>query len=368
MAQYLEKKRKAFYRISSSRLIRRFQEEEVMPIFKDNKYDKERKRDFEAVVKEFYTIQPKIFLNLGIEQKKSFLGLLNLLLDTDQRDNLMGIIEGVVNLSEEERKSLASVLKKSSLTKIVRTIKLVEQRYEVIELLKTLIFDLHKFTTERGHIQKAIEENYWLFGEQYNLVSADKSFEDALKKYLSQAGMGSGEDSIEIMGKGDKKRRPDIFMCSKMHTPDYNNSGSEIEENIIVELKTPDVKVGKEQLRQIEDYMEIIMKTPQFNSSVRKWKFYVVSATIEQFVLDQYKAFEDKGKRHLVKQVEKYEIYAMSWDDVFTSFDIRHRYLLDKLDFDKKAIQEALQTKNIELSRPSSDVVTAKVLEKTSTV
>ncbi len=30
-------------------------------------------------------------------------------------------------------------------------------------MLKTLVYDLVKFTNERDHIQKIIEQNYWLF-------------------------------------------------------------------------------------------------------------------------------------------------------------------------------------------------------------
>ena len=61
---------------------------------------------------------------------------------------------------------------------------MIKNRCEVVEQLRNLVFDLKKFSTEREHIQLAIEDNYWLFGEQFHLVSADETFEKALSNYL----------------------------------------------------------------------------------------------------------------------------------------------------------------------------------------
>ena len=33
----------------------------------------------------------------------------------------------------------------------------------------------------------------------------------------------------------------------------------------------------------------------------------------------------------------------MTWDDVFQLFEIKHNFLLDKLDFDKKTIEEEIK-------------------------
>lgn len=76
---------------------------------------------------------------------------------------------------------------------------------------------------------------------------------------------------------------------------------------------------------------------------MRSWKFFVVSNKVDDFIKDQYKSFQDKNKRFLVHIKEQFEIYAMTWDDVFQLFEIKHRFLLDKLDFDKKIIEEEIK-------------------------
>ncbi|MCS4570234.1 hypothetical protein FZ989_06660 [Clostridium perfringens] len=92
-------------------------------------------------------------------------------------------MDNILNLTPDEKKNLNKVLEKTTLSKIVRTVSIIQNRLKVIEILKVLIYDQTNFTNERDHIQKIIEENYWLFGEQYNLVSADKNFEKLIENY-----------------------------------------------------------------------------------------------------------------------------------------------------------------------------------------
>jgi len=358
--EFLFLKQKAFIRGNAAEnLVLKMESSGVFPKFANNKYDQERKKDLISVVKEIYCVQPKIFKGLKSEQEITFLGFLNLLLDTDERENILGIIEGIVKLTSEERIELVNVLKKSSFSKILSAIKLIENRYKVTELIKVLVYDLKKFTTERKHIQKVIEENYWLFGEQYHLASADENFQQLLSAYLYII------DDVESkkIESYDWKKRPDIFMCRKRNIPDSHDTEYQIEENIMVELKRPTVPIGKKQFRQIDDYLDFIMKEDQFNSQTRRWKFYVLSNKVDEYIEKQYIAFKDKGKRFLVHQSGKYEIYAMTWDDLIRTFEIKHNYLLEKLEFDKNAIKEEFKLKGINLESLSSDKVTNKIKE-----
>ena len=129
---------------------------------------------------------------------------MNLLLDTDERENILSILNSIVSISTEERVQLAQTLRTTSLSRILRTIKMIKNRCEVVEQLRNLVFDLKKFSTEREHIQLAIEDNYWLFGEQFHLVSADETFEKALSNYLYVL---DGEEKKEQINSPEHNRR-----------------------------------------------------------------------------------------------------------------------------------------------------------------
>jgi hypothetical protein len=338
--KYLFEKEKSFIKDQqASKLIENYYANGIFPKYKQNSYEIQRKNDLESVVKEIYCVQPKIFQGLKKDQSKTLIGFLNLLLDTDEREKILEIIEGIIQLSDEERNELTKTLRKTTFSKIIKTVKLLESRFEVVQILKTLVFDLEKYTKERGHLQELVQDNYWLFGEQYHLVSADKNFEIALNNYLHYIETGAKIDPAKMDVK-EKIKRPDIFICRFMDVNDKSNPEYFIKENIIIELKRPSVVIGKTQYSQIEDYMRIIINEPRFNSKLREWKFYIIGKSVDDFITDKYDSQKNKGKKFLVESVKNYDIYAMTWDDIFRCFEVKHMNILNNLDFKDNILDE----------------------------
>lgn len=239
------------------------------------------------------------------------------------------------------------------------TIRFIEDRYKVIEVLKTIVFDYAGYANERDHVQKIVEQHYWLFGEQYHLVTADKRMQKALEEYLYLL-YGDKAPNPVLTPDEEELRRMDIFACAARNTEDAN--GSAIQENLVVELKAPKVVLTKAVLRQIEDYMDYVRKQPLFNSQYRRWKFIAVCSAVDDDVKARYDSQKSKGKKGLVAEIDNYEVYALTWDDVFQSFDLRHAFLLDKLKMDKEAIAaEIAQTAGDEKSKDTADALTALV-------
>lgn len=354
---YLSKKEKEYIRaVGATELIAQYERDGILPKFSNDSYGKARKKDLVEAIQGIYSVQPKIFNKLSNEQQKTMVGFLNLLLDSNERNNLIKIIEGVVRLTPEEREELAETLRATSLSRINSAISMIKNRLLVVEGLKQLVYKLEKFTTERDHIQKIIEENYWLFGEQYSLVTADAPFTKALMEYTY---LLDGERDNGSFTAEDARRRPDIFISRSHALPGYSYS-TFLEENIIVELKRPSVVIGKEQYRQIEDYRDIILSQPDFQSQQRKWIFIVVGKEVDDYIKGQYKSFSDKNRPMLVQYQENFEIYAMTWDDVFLSFDHRESFILDKLNFDKQVLHDEIEA--YKKSREGSDSLTKDIL------
>jgi len=340
-------------------IVLKYNKQNIFPQFKDNKYEQLRKNDLENVVKEIYCVQPKIFQGLNIPQSKTIVGFLNLLLDSEQREDILNILDKIIQLSTEERTELSKALNRTKLTAIVSLVKLLENRYNTVQILKKLVFDFEKFTNERDHIQRIIESNYWLFGEQYHLVSADKNFETLLNNYLSF--LESGNKEYQKIDSKSRLKRPDIFIARQSEMPDTKNNELMIEENIIVELKRPSVVIGKAQYDQIEEYIRIIIKEPRFSSELRQWKLYLVGKEVDDWIIDRYSSQKAKGQRFLVESVRNYEIYALKWDDLFKIFDIKHKHLIDKLDF-KESIIEELSEKGLLEGKDKSYVLIDKLI------
>lgn len=318
-------------------------ERKTFPSFKDDKYDQIRRKDLIKVTKELYQLDSRIFYRLKPVQEKSLLGLLNLLLDSEERERILEIVEQIVELTPEQRENFAKVLKKTKLENIIEVMRFIEERYSKIEILKKIVYDYSRFANERDNVQRIVENNYWLFGEQYNLATADKTMRKSLQEYMHLL-YGEKAPIVKLDSDNENERRMDIFMCSARRIE--NDLGVFMDENIIVELKAPKVSLSKKVLRQIEDYMDCIIRQPSFNSIQRRWKFIAVCCSVDDDVKMRYTPFKDKGKPGLVQKIDNYELYALSWDDIFESFNLRHSFILDKLRVDRDAIAEELINDN----------------------
>ena len=225
----------------------------------------------------------------------------------------------------------------------------------IIEKLKTLIFDNKKFTNERDHIQKIIEQNYWLFGEEYNLVAADERLETVLVKYLNKL----DKENLTGVSYDDplyKSRRPDIFICGNHNIV---TSSAQQQENIIVELKAPHVKMGMDIYRQIEDYMLAVSKDPEFNSVYRVWKFICVCTELTDDIYDKIDSYKGQGKKGLAGGQRNFEVYAYTWSDVFAMFELRHNHLYSKL---KSKVSSQVTTNQINPSKETANTLTSEII------
>ena len=340
IAGFIEKKIGNYMSQKADDAVRQMIEKrKTFPEFSDDPYGKMQKQDLEKVTKEIYKLEPKIFYKLKPVQEKSLLGFLNLLLNSKERENVLTIVEQIVELTPEQRQDFSDMLRKTKLENVIDTIKFIQERYKVIELLKAIVFDMTQYANERNHIQKIVQQHFWLFGEQFNLVSADERMKNALEKYINILYGGKDTDST-LDEDAEQERRMDIFLCNNREVE--TSFGTTLEENIIVELKAPRVILSKKVLRQIEDYMDFVRKQPSFNSEYRRWKFIAVCKEVDEDVKGRYKTFEDRGKVGLVHEIDNYEVYALTWDDIFKSFELRHAPLLKRLNYDREKLAEEL--------------------------
>jgi hypothetical protein len=307
-----------------------------LPKFPDDEYGQLRKKDFETVTRELYCAEPRIFYKLTDEQAKSLLGFLNLLLGSDERENLLTIIEHVVNLTAEQRKTFADILQRTKLQYILDAISTIDRRLAAIEQLKTIIFDLTKFANERDHIQEIVERHFWLFGEQYHMLTSDKALATSLAEFENITHANS-QDEAKLKSKRRTKagkakdgmnQRADIFLYTQ-NTPEDG-----ISEMLVIELKAPSVKLSLDVYNQIVNYANTIRKEPRFSGANQVWRFFAVCASVDDDVKTKYKNFKALGKNGLVEVIENFEIYALTWADVFQSFESRHSTMLKKLKID----------------------------------
>lgn len=329
---FLYKFRRRYLKGASDKFIDKLIDSKIYPEFNaNNPIDTYRKSELDNLVGTLYAAQPKIFTNLSDDNKKITIGLLKLIMDAEDKDNLFKVLKQVVDLDEDELAELAGVLKYTSLSNITRLVKLIEDRQKVIQGLKELVFNKDMYAKEVPHIQNVVENHYWLFGEQYNLITAaEPDFTYALKGLILAT---TGKDEDVDIDHEDKNKEMDIFMIRQDRKGD-------VTENVVVELKRPTVALGETQLSQVKKYLQVIRKDDRFNMGNVKWTFYLVGNKFSTsgFLEGELENNRNHGEQHLVYWVDNgmTKIYVLKWSEIFDEFSKRHEYLLDKLNLEEE--------------------------------
>lgn len=329
---FLKKKRKPFLHNYANVLIKMYEEEKVMPSFGNNAWDKIRKDEFETVVKELYEVEPALFVKLNTEQKKTFLHLLNLVLDSDERENLFPILQSIVELDPDDRVELEKILKTTKLNNIVKSLKLVHDRIIAIDKLKELVFNHNLRANERDHLQKVIEDHYWIFGEQYSLVcAAEDKFEKALRKYLYILRGTVEHISIDHP---DKLKEMDILLVRQ-------DSDTKSLNNVVVELKSPTIvtRLGSKELTQVKKYMSVILSIDEFNAQTNStWDFYLVGQDYDDSIAGEIENAKNHGEKDLAFKFKNYKIYVKRWSEIFIDVDLRLKWINSKLQTEREKL------------------------------
>lgn len=336
--KYLKKKRKPFLKKYSEVIVSQFERENVFPNFGNNPWDQLKKDELVALVKELYEVEPALFVKLNIEQKKTFLHLLNLIIDADERENLFKILDDVVKLDSEDRQELKEMLTSTRLSSIIKATKLIHDRILTVSQIKKLVVDHSLKANERDHLQRVIEQHYWLFGEQYNLVcAAEVKFEEALRRYLY---ILKGEKKKQKIEHPDKLKEMDIFLVRQDYQTNKIN-------NVVVELKSPSTvkRLTQKEFNQVQTYMSTILSVDQFNAENYFWEFYLIGQDYDDFIHNQLENAKQHGEFGLAFKVKNYKIYVKRWSEVFNEVDLRLQWINQKLNVEK----EKLTAKNDDL-------------------
>lgn len=350
VAEWLSEKQKLFIaEVGGKELWTKFEAKGVVEL-PQNEYEQPLFTELKETVIGIYSVQPKLFTNLGDDQAKALVGCLKLLLQTNKRDDVITILEHINKMTDEERHKLSLILKTTELSSITNTIDLLQNRVKTVSALKAMLFDPSLKAYEVEDIQKMVSSAFWLFGEQYNIVTeAEPDFQQALEAYLEKInktteGVSTSQIDKEKINHPDVNKEMDIFAFRQ-------NKESQVLENIVVELKRPSIKLGEKELSQVKTYMRLIYQEPRFNSTNTKWTFILIGNDFDRSgcIEGEMNSNVGWGKKDLVFHVgnatQRYDIYVKKWSSIFDDFEIRHKFLLDKLEMKRKELTAQYKNK-----------------------
>lgn len=253
-------------------------------------------------------------------------------------EELQIIMNEVLGLPKRKQEELAELLQEASLSSIISAAKIVADRLKFLSGLEQILFDedMKVRLKERSQLHKIIEDNTWLFGEEYNLSVSDKGLTAVLRKHAKLLG---GEIIIDKPVKHISQERGivDLMLSRALR----RHRADELE-HLVIELKRPKVNIGDEEVTQVEKYAISVADDERFRRvNGVKWTFWAISDDI-----DKYAAYR-MDERGVISSKDNITVGIMTWAQVIEENKARLQFFQEKLEHqvDDDAALKHLQEK-----------------------
>lgn len=193
-------------------------------------------------------------------------------------ESVQEIVGEVLGLKKEAQDDLAELLRKTPLSAIISSAKIVANRLDFLVGLESLLFDREnkKRLLERDQLHKILEKEAWLFREEFSLAGSEQRLEEVLQKHLEKLGKRD-EDPGPVRLSDGRTGRVDL-MFHKVVQPRNGEY-----DYLIVELKRPSKKIDAEVLTQIKQYAFAVASDERFHNIPATWTFIAISNELDDY-------------------------------------------------------------------------------------
>jgi hypothetical protein len=271
------------------------------------------------------TAATPVLARMNVEQRRFSMQIMRVAVETDP-SAVQKVIREVLRLPEERVEEMAALFERTTLESIITTTHSVLDRLDFLAGLRSMVFDREsrKATTERRQLHKILEREAWLFGDEWTLTASDETLRRVLVKHLHLL----GEDVAygDVMPQSQEEGElliPDLVLSGSA------SSYSKSREYLVVELKRPSVKLGKEELDQIEGYAIAITDDEQFSQPDISWDFRLIGNDYDSYVK---RKLDTPGNPYGCALIApKFRIHVRKWAEVLADAEHRHRYIQQAL-------------------------------------
>jgi hypothetical protein len=219
------------------------------------------------------------------------------------------------------------------------TANLVASRHKFLAGLEHLLFDPDDSgdVRERDHLHKILEQELWVFGEGYHLMSSERSLTELLRNHLKLEGLP--DRGVSPVRRWDgKSGRTDLHLAARYKEHDRIR-------HLVVELKAPDIIAGRKEIDQVEDYTNAVLSSGAFAGDKVTWDFILVVTDYDDVVrrrigddpeIGLYLTPPKESGRPLVRA------YVRRWRDIIDENRRRLDFMVSALEHDP-SITEGLE-------------------------
>lgn len=267
--------------------------------------------------------------------------------------DLEQIFDKILKLTPENTEKFRKLLDKTDLSEVIHFTSIVSDKLEFLNFLHELVYgEIAKHLKERSQLHKIIENELWVFGENYNGTpklwsdnKIGKILENMRRDFLVYEPTIEDENLIETPG--NLNDITDLFF--------YNDKINDNDEReiMIVELKSPKCAISQKELTQIDRYAFTLEQNSAFPSNKVKYKLLLISSRLSAYAKSKIRTQRENYKNHPFlydhKKEKNIEVYVMEWSELIELNKRKLGYLQNQLNIKDKSVKEKFENEYSEL-------------------
>lgn len=242
--------------------------------------------------------------------------------------SLHRVLQEVLDLPKERLDELTHLLDRTSLSNIVAAAHVVTNRLDFLSGLEVLLFesDNKKALLERRQLHRILAAETWVFGDEYVLAVDDEPLTQVLTKHLDLLGRTELAPEVEerVLTEEGVHGVVDLMLSKAVELPRNR-------EHLVIELKRPSVKIGPDQITQIEKYAFAVAGDERFANTATRWDFWVISNEMTEYATRR--SHQQGLPVGAVHQEDNITIWVRTWGQIIEDCRRRLKFVQDNLNY-----------------------------------
>lgn len=256
--------------------------------------------------------------------KKITLGLLREAVSHNP-ESVSRILRAVFNLPKVRQDEFSQLLDRTELGNIISASTLIADRVVALKVLSEMVFEpTHRQSVkERGELDVLVRDNTWIFGEGFHFTMAEAGLTRIMHRVSEELAIKRSRKAT--LRKADGKiGRIDSFMGRIVPRGTENHR-----EFLLIELKRPSLKIGRNEVDQLEDYVNVILTQPDFVNTSTTWNFFLVGSEYDDVIKERIT--QDDRPQGLMTDKPNYKVWVKSWAEIIRECEGRLKFVQDNL-------------------------------------
>lgn len=256
--------------------------------------------------------------------------------------NVEYLVNHVLGLTKESRQKMTELIDEVNLDELIRFTSQLAKRQKELKMLRDITIneiDKNVAIWEGKGLEKIINKDFWIFGEQYDglpPIVNDTELSNKLSNYIKKNLVykpTNKDNNLDTSVKGKTKKLQDFFVIKERFL------GNNQREVIILFIKSPSTILSLKEYSAYQSLIFDLQKQKDVDRKGIKYVLFYVGTQISEFARPSFFANSNDLKPFFLRHIEENDFYLdayiFEWKDLLSHNENKMKFMGDSLELNK---------------------------------